>query len=114
MNKLAAMLTFLCLWLSSFGQTYSPELQQAAQSGDEIAQFELAVCYHHGYGVGVDKPKALYWALQAANNGVTDAQYNVGYYYENGEGTEVDAQQAYAWYKRAAEAGNPSGERALA
>ncbi len=114
MKKLSVIITFLSVCLNLLGQTYSSELYNAAQSGDVNSQFELALCYHYGYGVGQDRSKALYWTLQAANNGSIAAQYNVGWYYENGEGTKANQYTAYNWYKKAAEAGDPSGEFALA
>lgn len=114
MKKFAVIITFLSVYINILGQTYSSELYKAAQSGDVHSQFELAVCYHDGYGVVQDKSKALYWTLQAATNGLLEAQYNAGWYYENGEGTEANPNTAFDWYRKAAEGGLSSGEVALA
>lgn len=114
MKKLSVITIFLGVCLNLLGQTYSTDLFNAAQTGNVEAQFELALCYHYGYGIAQDRAKALYWTQQAANNGSVAAQYNVGWYYENGEGTEANSYTAFKWYKKAADAGDPSGEYALA
>ncbi|XP_029020348.1 death ligand signal enhancer isoform X2 [Betta splendens] len=47
----------------------------AAQQGYSKAQFNVAVCYEKGRGVGKDKDKALHYYWQAAVGGHRQAQY---------------------------------------
>ncbi|XP_072251885.1 death ligand signal enhancer isoform X2 [Leuresthes tenuis] len=47
----------------------------AAQHGYDKAQFNTAVCYEKGRGVGKDKEKALHYYRQAAASGHKQAQY---------------------------------------
>ena len=44
----------------------------AAKQGDQFSQYNLAVMYDEGTGVGQDYSKALYWYRQAAEQ-ETDA-----------------------------------------
>lgn len=114
MKNIILIIIAVVISLEVAGQTYSTELYQSALDGNVSAQFELAVCYHYGYGIKQDRSKALYWAEKAANQGSPAAQYNVGWYYEYGEGVASNPYTAFRWYKKAAESGDPSAEFALA
>lgn len=114
MKNIILIIVAVIVSIDVTGQTFSSELYQSALDGNVSAQFELAVCYHYGYGVQQNRSKALYWAEKAANQGSPAAQYNVGWYYEYGEGVASNPFTAFRWYKKAAECGDPSAEFALA
>ncbi|MBR2084052.1 MAG: sel1 repeat family protein, partial [Muribaculaceae bacterium] len=46
---------------------------QAAAKGHAEAQYRLADCYHHGYGVKKNKQEAINWYQKAANQGYAKA-----------------------------------------
>jgi len=71
-----------------------------------VAQYNLGVCYYHGYGVTQDYKQAVYWYTKAANQGYAMAQYNLGVCYDNGFGVTQDYKQAVCWYTKAANQGN--------
>ncbi len=83
-------------------KTSRPSLQQAAQAGDPIAQYQYAVSL-------VDSGQAALGASfmkQAAERGLPAAQYQLAKYYENGTGLAVDENEARRWTERSANGGN--------
>lgn len=44
-------------------------LLKAAEQGDVVAQYNVAVAYHYGDGVKKDDKKAFKWGLKAAQQG---------------------------------------------
>ena len=48
----------------------------AAEQGDLVAQYNLALCYENGEGVKEDKTEAVKWYKKAAEQGQAKAQYN--------------------------------------
>ena len=83
------------------------EFQTAAKSGHADSQFNLALMYEKGMGVGKDEKEALNWYRKSAEQGNSNAQYNLGVLYENGRGCDVDFAQANQWYRKAAVQGDP-------
>ena len=77
-------------------------LEQAAQSGDLVAQYELGL-QRVSAGRAEEGATLL---RQAANRGLAMAQYRLGKLYERGEGVPTDLTQARQWTERAAAAGN--------
>jgi len=74
---------------------------KAGELGCAGAYYNLAVAYHEGRGVAIDKKKAKhYWEL-AAMGGVVKARHNLGYL----EGEVGNHQRAMKHYKLAARAG---------
>src|ERR1043165_9060823 len=73
--------------------------QKAAETGDVLAQYNLALLYKKGKGIENHLEKAFYW-YQAAGNGVVQAQYNLGNCYKNGIGVEKDEVKAFEWYEK--------------
>jgi localization factor PodJL len=80
----------------------SVSLEQAAQSGDMVAQYELAL-QRIGAGRTAD---GLGLLRRAADRGLAMAQYRLAKLYERGEGVPADLALARQWTERAAAAGN--------
>jgi localization factor PodJL len=77
-------------------------LEQAAQSGDLTAQYQLAL-QHLGGGRTQEGVTLL---RRAADRGFAMAQYRLAKLYERGEGVTTDLALARQWTERAAAAGN--------
>ena len=75
---------------------------KAAEQGDELAQYNLALMYDNGKGVAQDYKEAMKWYTKAAEQGHTDAQYNLGVMYYKGEGVVQDYKSAHMWFNIAA------------
>jgi uncharacterized protein len=93
--------------------TVAKWFEDAAQSGDLVAAFNVGVCLARGVGVERDEEQAAHWLRRAAE-GVTDAQYIYARMLAEGRGLECNLPEARAWFARAAEAGMPDAEVALA
>ncbi|MBV6288638.1 tetratricopeptide repeat protein [Pseudomonas aegrilactucae] len=76
--------------------------QQAAQSGDAQAQFELGEFYYDGKNTAQDLNKALSYFEQASLQGHAQAQYLLGTMFFRGEGVAANNVQAYIVLKMAA------------
>lgn len=73
----------------------------AAKEGHADSQFNLAIIYEYGIGVGKNEKEAVFWYDKAASQGSSAAQYNLAVLYENGRGTEIDFAKANEWYRKA-------------
>lgn len=82
------------------------EFRSAADKGDANCQYNLALMYEKGIGVGKDEKEALAWYRKSAEQGNSNAQFNLGVLYENGRGATVDFEQARKWYRKAAAQGD--------
>jgi TPR repeat protein len=82
------------------------EFRAAAEAGDANSQFNLALMYEQGIGVGKDEKEAVAWYRKSAAQGNSNAQYNLAVLYENGRGTAVDFAGAHQWYRKAAAQGD--------
>lgn len=80
----------------------SVTLEQAAQSGDLIAQYELAL---QRISAGRTN-EGVTMLRRAADRGFPMAQYRLAKLYERGEGVPADLTIARQWTERAAAAGN--------
>ncbi|NLW27464.1 tetratricopeptide repeat protein [Acetivibrio saccincola] len=60
--------------------------QKAAELGDKLAQYNLALMYEEGKGVEVNHAKAVYWYKKAADSGLPEAQINLALCYYWGTG----------------------------
>lgn len=76
--------------------------QQAAQSGDAQAQYELGEFYYDGKNAPQDLNKALNYFEQASLQGHAEAQYRLGSMFFRGEGVAANNVQAYIVLKMAA------------
>ncbi len=80
--------------------------QQAADSGNTLAAYNLGVAYRDGLGTQPDIQKALQWFEKAAAKGDDTAAFNIGVIYDEGQMIDADDQTAIAWYDLAAQRGN--------
>lgn len=78
----------------------------AAKEGHVDSQFNVALMYERGIGVGKDEKEAFVWYGKAASQGSAAAQFNLGVLYENGRGTKIDFVKANEWYRKASVQGD--------
>ena len=78
----------------------------AAKEGHVDSQFNVALMYEQGIGIGKDEKEAVVWYGKAASQGSAAAQFNLGVLYENGRGTEIDFVKANEWYRKASVQGD--------
>jgi len=91
------------------------DLQNAANQGDDKAQFVLALLYVSGEeGVPQDDAKAAEWFSKAAEQGNVDAQYNLGRMYGAGQGVPQDRSKALELFHKAAAQGHEEAKNFLA
>ena len=74
-----------------------------AEGGDSVAQYNLGLMYHNGWGVPQDYKEAIRLYTLAAGQGYAMAQTNLGAMYGRGDGVSKDNTLAYMWYHLAAE-----------
>ncbi len=77
----------------------------AAETGDAIAQFNLAVMWDNGKGTLENDTEALQWYRQAAAQDLAVAHFFVGIVYAEGRGVPQDDAEALIWFRNAAELG---------
>ena len=70
-------------------QTFTRRLKEA-RIGDPAAQYDVALMYANGVGVGKDIAQAFAWTKASAEKGHTVAQYLLGSAYSSGLGTPKD------------------------
>ena len=83
------------------------EFLTAAKEGHADSQFNAALMYEQGIGVGKDEKEAVVWYGKSASQGNPAAQFNLGVLYENGRGTAIDYKKANEWYRKASVQGDP-------
>ena len=90
------------------------EFRTLAGRGNAAAQFNLAIIYDYGHGVGSDYARAMKWYRRAAEQGFAAAQFNLGIMYDYGQGVPAeDYAAAVKWYRMAAEQGNARAQNSL-
>lgn len=80
--------------------------QWAAEKGDAVGQYNLALIYENGKGQKVDYEKAKKLYIQAANLGYVKAMSHLADFYLLGLAGGRDEKQALDWYKKAASLGD--------
>ena len=90
------------------------EFSVAAESGLDLAQYNLGILYFTGQGVDRNLDQAYRWTLAAAEQGHVNAQFNLGSLYYEGDGVGQDPEQAMVWYYSAGKAGHPDAAFLLA
>jgi TPR repeat protein len=88
--------------------------RRAAEQGERIAQYNLAVMLVKGEGVEADPEEALKWYLRAAEQGVPEAQIAVGDFYAGGRVVAVDHDEARRWFEKAAGQSHEAAQPRLA
>ncbi len=88
-------------------------LNRAAEQGDALAQYRLAVRYREGNGVTKNDSESVRWLKEAARQGNSDAQFDLGTAYLTGRGVEKDPVSAYACYALSGANGNGASDEAM-
>jgi Sel1 repeat len=70
---------------------------QAAQAGDDNAQFYLAALYSAGVGEPRSDAEAAHWLSRAADQGHSHAMLILSGFYATGRGVKQDNVKAYKW-----------------
>ena len=70
---------------------------QAAQSGDDDAEFYLGALYSAGVGLSASDTEAFRWFSRAADQGHSHAMLILAGLYATGRGTAKDNVKAYKW-----------------
>ncbi|AUH52995.1 sel1 repeat family protein [Chromobacterium sp. ATCC 53434] len=78
---------------------------QAAENGDRVAAFNLAMMDWNGEAGPVDKRQALYWLRRAAELQLAQAQHALGLLAERGDGVPKSLVEATRWFTLAARQG---------
>ena len=81
------------------------EVLRSAEQGDVSSQYNVALLYDTGTGVGENKAEAFKWYRRAAEQKDALAQYYMGDCYSQGDGVTADAREAVKWYAMAADQG---------
>lgn len=87
--------------------------QPLADSGNSEAQRQLGILYRQGWGVTIDKARAVALFFQSAQSGNSDAELDLGRAYLRGDGVEKNAATAASWYYKATTADNVEAEAEL-
>jgi len=79
--------------------------RRLAESGDVVAEYNLALLYYAGQGLPQNDVEAARWFRKAAEQGDAQAQFELGQLYEDGRGVVRDGVEAAQWYRKSAEQG---------
>jgi uncharacterized protein len=79
--------------------------RRLAETGDVVAEYNLALLYYAGQGLPQNDSEAARWFRKAAEQGDAPAEFELGQLYEDGHGVEADAVEAAHWYRKSAEQG---------
>ncbi len=74
-----------------------------AKDGDPEAQYQLACCYHNGYGVEENDSLAFVWAKKSAEQNYPAGLYFLAFCYETGKGCSANMGNANFLYQKAYE-----------
>lgn len=86
------------------------KLTKLADSGDPVAQYELANVYFDGPNAKELMPSILNLYKTSANQGYANAQLYLGVMYRLSRGVPRDDQKAREWFRIAAENNHPQGQ----
>jgi uncharacterized protein len=92
-------------------------MEQAADQGDSVACFTVALWCRDGEGGPVDLKSSKKWMARfeaIAEDGDPEAQWDLGQCYRFGDLFRVDIKRANHWLERAAEAGYGDAQHHLA
>ena len=80
--------------------------ESRALQGDSHAQYQVALCYIHNWGIRQNLNMAVRWFRKAAEQGHVLAQNNLGVCYLYGWGVPFDEEEVVKWCRKSAEQGN--------
>lgn len=78
----------------------------SADSGNNIAQYNLAMCYLYGYNVSKSGSEAIKYFHLSASAGNSESARKLGNCYYYGDGVAQDRAEAVKWYLAAANKGD--------
>ena len=81
------------------------QFEQAAEAGDRVAAFDMAMMDWRGEGATADRARALRWLRRAAELRSPQAQHALGVLYETGQGVDKSLTEATRWFRQAADQG---------
>jgi hypothetical protein len=94
------------------GRIFSPDtvkafqlIKQAAERHYILANFNLGVFYHNGWGTDWNPYEAYQSFHYAAENDLKEGEYALGLYYTDNLAVQRDWQKAYMWIKKSADQG---------
>jgi TPR repeat protein len=79
---------------------------EAANRGNDVAQFQMGLRYETGAGVKKNAKEAAKWYMRAASKNNVVALYRLGCCYYYGDGVTIDNHSAWRCFKKAAELGD--------
>ena len=82
-------------------------LIEAHDMGHVEATYNLGICYHYGFGTGVELAKAFALYFESANAGYGKGMELVGRFYNRGIYVEQNRKQAEYWLQKAMESSDP-------
>lgn len=85
-------------------------LNTAAENGDPVGQYELALMHLNGFGVPQDARAAAVWFRRAAENGHAEGQFQYGSMVYRGRGVVQDHRAAARWFLDAAKQGHAEAQ----
>jgi TPR repeat protein len=88
--------------------------QAAADKGDAVAQYRLAMAYQQGQGVPFSVDKAAGLLENSAYQGYAPAEVALGSAYYTGMGETRDLARAASWMRKAADQNDPKAQAAVA
>lgn len=88
--------------------------QQAAETGNAEAQFDIGYAYYSGEGTERDYTTAAMWFKRSAKQKFAKALYNLAYCYMNGRGVPRDYDKAYSLLLESAETNYKRAQLTLA
>ena len=71
---------------------------EAAEQGNDEAQYNLAAMYDDGEGTPKNKAEAEKWYRKAAEQGNATAQFHLGVMHYSGDGVPENLTEGYAWF----------------
>ena len=80
--------------------------ENAAERGDEIAEYYYGLMYYKGYAMRQDHKQAYKWFTKSADHGYAPAQNSLGVMFDNGQGVIQNFRTAFSWYLKAASRGH--------
>ena len=90
------------------------EFSIAAESGLDMAQYNLGILYYMGQGTAKDFDAAFRCTSLAAAQGHVAAQFNLAALYYEGQGVQQDREEAFRWYESAAAANHSPAQLSAA
>ena len=79
---------------------------KSARQGNDVAQYNLGVCYYKGNGTPRDLSEAFRWYSRSAEQGNRNAMFSLASMYRFGEGCARDRKKAFFLCRKAVRNGN--------